>query len=644
MAKKKAPFDVVRELGRSLPDVEEGTAYGSPALKVGGRMFACMASHKSAEPDTLAVRVSFADRDELLAADPDTYYLKEHYVNYPCVLVRLGRVHRDALRDLLLMGWKFVAAKRREGTRIRSRRRRAALAAVAAILLIAPRGGHARAAAAASDVARLNQPFLLTAAEAQVWHAAKDSMGPALSGNASWKHYMTLVETKLREYGAVDVIRHAWTYDRWSTTEWPDDSAWTLTSDGRNVRVASYGANSGTTPEHGVTADLIFYDPSHPPASIAGKIVVVPTERETEQTPPERRVHIHPGDYLFLSSPETFPDPRVPTKVSHSITPRAEMGQHDRLIPTLVEGKAAGAIIVFDASYDRLKGLYTFGVPANHQLPTLYLDRHAGRQVIADARAGKKATLRLIGKIEPTETYQLIAYLPGRDYGTSKDERILMITHTDGPSISQEDGALGLLGIVKYFARVPKADRPRTLMVFLDNRHYMPGAERAFAKEHWLDQHPDAWPSIVASVSMEHLGQLEFEEKGDVFRPTGLVEHARLHAANNQTLIDGAIAAVKSTGVKRVTVECVDRPGIHGTRPDRWFGLGAVGHTRGLPAYALMGDMGAYWATSARLAAFDSRHFADEVATMTQLTANLMAADLAAIKPAAPSARGSRPQ
>jgi hypothetical protein len=82
-----------------------------------------------------------------------------------------------------------------------------------------------------------------------------------------------------------------------------------------------------------------------------------------------------------------------------------------------------------------------------------------------------------------------------------------------------------------------------------------------------------------------------------------------------------------------VTVECVDRPGIHGTLHDRWFGLGAAGHTRGLPAYALMGDMGAYWGTSARLAAFDVQHFVDQVATMTQLTGELMIADLNAIKP-----------
>lgn len=105
------PFDRVESIGRALPDVEVTTTWGKPALKVRGRMFVCMASHKSAEPDTLVVMMEFADRDALIADDPDTYYLKEHYVGYPCVLVRLPRAHADALRDLVSSAHRYVTAK-----------------------------------------------------------------------------------------------------------------------------------------------------------------------------------------------------------------------------------------------------------------------------------------------------------------------------------------------------------------------------------------------------------------------------------------------------------------------------------------------------------------------------------------------------
>ena len=108
--RKAISFDTVREIGLAMPDVEEGTSYGSPALKTGGKMFACLAVHRSAEPGSLAIRIDFDQRDELMAADPDTYYITDHYVNYPSVLVRLSRVNPDALQDLLIMARRFVSA------------------------------------------------------------------------------------------------------------------------------------------------------------------------------------------------------------------------------------------------------------------------------------------------------------------------------------------------------------------------------------------------------------------------------------------------------------------------------------------------------------------------------------------------------
>ena len=113
MPRSTTNFDTVRKIGLALPGVEEGTAYGSPALKVHGKLLACVPAHRSAEPGSLVVRVDLADRAELLAADPDVYYVTDHYLNYTAVLVRLSRVTPDVLRDLLGMAQKFVTARRR---------------------------------------------------------------------------------------------------------------------------------------------------------------------------------------------------------------------------------------------------------------------------------------------------------------------------------------------------------------------------------------------------------------------------------------------------------------------------------------------------------------------------------------------------
>ncbi len=103
-------FDTVRSIGLALPGVDESTAYGFPALKIHGKLLACVPAHRSAEPGSLVVRVDFEDRAELLAAAPDVYYVTDHYADYNAVLVRLSRVNPDVLRDLLGMAHKFVTA------------------------------------------------------------------------------------------------------------------------------------------------------------------------------------------------------------------------------------------------------------------------------------------------------------------------------------------------------------------------------------------------------------------------------------------------------------------------------------------------------------------------------------------------------
>src|SRR5687767_15712901 len=113
MMARTSRFKLVEQIGRTLPGVELTTTWGQPTLKARGKMFACIASHKSAEPDTLVVMMDIADREALLEEDPDVYYLKEHYVGYPCVLVRLRKVTPDALHGLIVGAHRYVSRKNR---------------------------------------------------------------------------------------------------------------------------------------------------------------------------------------------------------------------------------------------------------------------------------------------------------------------------------------------------------------------------------------------------------------------------------------------------------------------------------------------------------------------------------------------------
>ena len=108
-------FEIVKAVGLTLPGVEATTKYdGSPVLKLNGCFMAGLAVHPSAEPDTLVVRVGCEEREWLIEDAPETYYLTDYYRSYPLLLVRLSRVDRDALHDLLSVSWRMATAKARK--------------------------------------------------------------------------------------------------------------------------------------------------------------------------------------------------------------------------------------------------------------------------------------------------------------------------------------------------------------------------------------------------------------------------------------------------------------------------------------------------------------------------------------------------
>ena len=112
-------FDIVNKVGLTLPDVEVATRYdGSPVLRVAGVFMAGLATHGSAEPNTLVIRADLEERELFIEEAPDTYYLTDYYRRYPLVLVRLQRVTQEALRELLSSSHRLTLPK----TRLRQHR------------------------------------------------------------------------------------------------------------------------------------------------------------------------------------------------------------------------------------------------------------------------------------------------------------------------------------------------------------------------------------------------------------------------------------------------------------------------------------------------------------------------------------------
>lgn len=98
-------FDQVRSIAFTFPGVEDGTSYGTPALKVRGKLLARV--HQSI--DCLVLRADFLDRQILMQSAPSAFFITDHYRDYPWVLVRLSAIEERELPNLIERAWRLVA-------------------------------------------------------------------------------------------------------------------------------------------------------------------------------------------------------------------------------------------------------------------------------------------------------------------------------------------------------------------------------------------------------------------------------------------------------------------------------------------------------------------------------------------------------
>jgi hypothetical protein len=103
-----ADIAILRRLALALPDVEEGTAYGTPAWRVRKKLFARLRE----DQETVAVRVERGERELLMGAEPEVFFITDHYRAYAWMLVRLAAIPEDELAEVLEESWRRAAPKR----------------------------------------------------------------------------------------------------------------------------------------------------------------------------------------------------------------------------------------------------------------------------------------------------------------------------------------------------------------------------------------------------------------------------------------------------------------------------------------------------------------------------------------------------
>ena len=104
---KGVSFAEVSKIGCKLPGVAESTSYGTPALKVAGKLLARLRE----DGETLVLRCDFFSRDFLLDREPDLFFITDHYRDWPWILLRLPEVTADRLKELLEDSWRLRAPR-----------------------------------------------------------------------------------------------------------------------------------------------------------------------------------------------------------------------------------------------------------------------------------------------------------------------------------------------------------------------------------------------------------------------------------------------------------------------------------------------------------------------------------------------------
>jgi len=513
---------------------------------------------------------------------------------------------------------------------------------------------------------KIHAPFLMTPEQAWEWNSFKSRGGPTYAGSTGWKRYTDFLIAKMQEFGAVDLDYVEIPYDHYIVDDWPDhrthahDSGMALeklVSDGKPVPVvASYGMTSGFTPPEGVTAQMLYYDSARPPTpeEMAGKILVCQTAPYPD--PPYSNSFLDNytlTDYEWRSpgkwAPLFIPPPASVTTSYHC---RWVWSQLNGFAATAIRGRAAAMVVVYDLSPGAAFGLaqrsvYTpdgkAGLGAKYiNCPTLTLDHVNGAKVVADAKAAKRATLTLTARFQRDTGKAILAYLPGRNYGTPQDEQVLLATHTDAMSLIEENGGLGMLGILSYFNRIPRATRPRTLVFYFDCRHFMPGGEASWPQFDYYTLHPERLKPIVATIGIEHMGGRQTIETGPggnqyVYsseRPEdgGVITSLMDVHNNNIWLVEAIARAATDNHWPRVDVKSGNAgPGVNGGFQGTVKSPMNKGRAYGIPGVGLAGDWPGGWTqtyaqvdTEAGMHGFDEKYFVQQVAGLAQLAGEFM--------------------
>lgn len=345
--------------------------------------------------------------------------------------------------------------------------------------------------------------FLPSQKEVWDWQVWMAGLGPKYTGNPAHTEFVEFLAKNLASAG-LDVQREHYTFPRWEAKRW-GITINPVSGAAFKPAVTSYFPYSGETSAAGMTGELVYA--GSPGAfkldGLQGKVALVDFKTN------HRKFGQMYEPWGIYPATANFPSDVHP----------ARGGVND--LTQFQKAGATGVIIAWtDVSDANAADQYTPFSRPPQGIAGLYVGKDAGAKLKALAGTGAKATVVLEAQTLPnTLTDTLIATLPG----TTSDEVIIVNTHTDGPNATEENGGLGILALAKYFARLPKSARRRTIVFPLTTGHFagpwVPSIRGVIQK------YPDMIGKAVAAITVEHLGCMEWMDDANLqYKPTGQPE------------------------------------------------------------------------------------------------------------------------
>jgi hypothetical protein len=322
-----------------------------------------------------------------------------------------------------------------------------------------------------------------------------DELGPRLTGSDAHRKLVEHIASQLYALG-LQVHRDSHVFMRWDVL--PDAQHLGLWIDGTEIEVSSAYPYSGTTGSSRITTELCFV-----PGFVRrwgkarGKIAVVEV----------RNVSV-PLDLLFKSRGNVLRHQHE----SHPLFSTLLCG------PWLRRARKAGVRAVIcvwrDMTAANAKNQYLPFWEPYYDLPAIWVAGEAGDRVIEAALKRKEAQFLLHATLTPNTSIETVwAVSPGK----LKDETLLVVTHTDGTNVLEENGHIAMIELARDAVSRP---HNRTFVYVFAARHLrIPMlAKKEEVTSAWLASHPDLWAGLngharaVAGLVIEHLGAQRFRE------------------------------------------------------------------------------------------------------------------------------------